>query len=367
MKDLHDLLREASDGNPNRPADAIELLLRARRRLHRRRALTAISGLAVAALAVAGGAAWLPSTDHRGSEPEPPAATESNPAGPSVYDPVEVSNAEAGARCTTLLQRRLGTDDTWRVAFRQGRLVEGGQVMVIPIGPDDPTAVPEAPSEDDTRDLEFCRIPRADQVDSAGIPPTALPDDGDPDGLRAACGQVLGYDFSGWDVVASARSDLTATAWLRSANGYMASCELFAAPGLENESGGRIFRATDLEAWLPDYGVLIDRKYRYADNDGPDDYLITSLDRLPGPTNAAKIVLIEPDGTEHVIPVSDGGWYAISEQMQLDVSEQTRLEMNNGGPAPLRIQVLAADGTVIADYMDGEQDTTDRETMKRGS
>ena len=113
-------------------------------------------------------------------------------------------------------------------------------------------------------------------------------------------------------------------------------------------------------------GVLIDRKYRYADNDGPDEYLITSLDRLPGPRDAAQIVLVGPDGTEHVISVGDGGWYAISEQMRLEVSEEMRREMNNGGPAPLRIKVLAADGTVIADYMDGDQDSTDRESMARG-
>jgi hypothetical protein len=366
MKDLHDLLREASDGNPNRPADATELLQRARHRLNRRRGITVVSGLAVTALAVAGGVAWLPSNDHRGSEPEPPVATESTPVGPSEYNPAEVSNAEAGARCTTVLHNRLGSDDTWRVAFQQGRLVEGEDVMVVPIGPGESTEVPETPSGDDTRDLQFCRIPRADQVDSAGIPPTTLPADGDLDGLRAACSQIIGYDFSGWEVVASARSDLAVTAVLRSSNDHIAFCELYAVPGLEKESGGGIFATSDLEAWLPDYGVLIDRKYRYADNDGADDYLITSLDRLPGPGDAAQIVLVEPNGTEHVIPVGDGGWYALSEEMRLDISEERRREMNNGGPTPLRIKVLAADGTVIADYMDGDQDSTDRESMERG-
>ena len=81
-----------------------------------------------------------------------------------------------------------------------------------------------------------------------------LPDDGDRDGLRAACGQVLGYGFSGWDVVASARTDLAVTAVLRSSNAHIAFCELYAAPGLKKESGGDIFAASDLETWLPDYG-----------------------------------------------------------------------------------------------------------------
>jgi len=342
MNDLNDLMYRASDGDPNQSADPTRLLRQGRRRVHRRRGVTAVSGVAVAALAIVGGAVWLPSATPNGSNP-------GSSQGPSVaatsdgaYEHVEVSRDEVGRRCTTLLHNAYGMDGTYLVPPRDdGPWFEGQTAQVGKAG--------QGSDGDDWTMTLSCEVPQADLVDRAGTVSIPLPDASDDDGIRAACGQYLGWDFTGWDVLTSASTDIATTAALRSTNGYVATCWLNAAPGGQGDSSwAGIERETlpSTEGLAIDYAVWFSTN-QYAGDNQEGDYNVFGVDQVSGPEEAAKVVITEPDGTEHVSEVVDNSWFAIAADLHL--------EMYPHGVSPLRVKVLAADGSVLADYPDGEQ------------
>lgn len=339
MNDLYDLMNRTSDGDPNRPVDPDHLLRRAKRRVHRRGA-TAVSGLAVASLAVAGGVAWLPDatpTSPADDSSQPPVVTTTS--GDGAYEPVQVSREEVAERCTTFYQNAFGFDSTFVVPpFVDGPWFEGRTAQVTEA---------DNPEREGVWTLS-CEVPQADLVEQAGTLPASMPDPADDAGVRAACGQYMGWDFTGWDVVTAAGTDLGLAAVLRSSNDYIAACTLNAAPGEQGtDSYVEISPASSWKADADerDYAVWFDTD-QYSGDDTAGDYNLLRADRLHGPQEASQIVLVEPDGTEHAIDVADG-WYAIAEDLYL--------EMNPHAGSPLRIKVLAADGTVLADYADGDQ------------
>jgi hypothetical protein len=344
MNDLHDLMNRTSDGDPNRAADPMTLLSHGRRRVRRRRGVTAVSGVAVASLAVAGAAAWLPHTTPTSPGPDqsqPPVATTTSDG---AYEPVEVSREEVGKRCTTLFHNAYGSDGTYVVPSfgdDDGPWFEGQTAQVSEANPD----------EGRWRWTASCEIPQADLVEQAGTLPASLPDPSDPDGVRAACGQFLGWDFMGWEVVTAAGTDIATAAALRSTNGYVATCMLSAAPGQQGDGSYVAIEreqppSTDSEGLENEYAVWFNTD-QYAGDKVEGDYNVFGVDQISGPQDAAQIVITEPDGTEHVTEVADNGWFALADDLHL--------EMNPHGVSPLRIKVLDADGNVLADYPDGEQ------------
>jgi hypothetical protein len=339
MNDLHDLMNRASDGDPSRAADPMTLLGQGRRRVRRRRGVTAVSGLAVASLAVAGAVAWLPDATPSGPDSTPPPVATAVDDG--TYEAVEVSREEVGERCTTLFHNAFGSDDTFVVPpfVNDGPWFEGQTAQVSEANPD----------EGRWRWTISCEVPQAALVEQAGTLPATLPDATDHDGVRAACGQYLGWDFTGWEVITAASTDIATTSALRSTNGYVATCSLNAAPGHQGDgSYVAIERETPprTEGLENEYAVWFSTD-QYAGDNQAGDYNVFGVDQISGPGQAAQIVITEPDGTEHVSEVADNGWFAVAEDL--------RLEMNPHGVSPLRIKVLAADGDVLADYPDGEQ------------
>jgi hypothetical protein len=343
MNDLHDLMYRSSDGDPNRSADPMALLRQGRRRVHRRRGVAAVSGTAAASLAIAGAIAWLPSSPHDGSssDSQPPVAAGQTKTGAGAYEPVEVSRAEVGERCTTLFHNAYGSDQTLVVPPGiDGPWFEGRTAWVTDVEPDTHGRFEMRMS---------CEVPQAGLVDRAGTVSTPLPDPSNTDGIREACGQYLGFDFTGWKVVTAAGTDLALTAVLRSTNGYVATCSLNVPPG---DQGDHPYVAISregppqTEGLENDYAVWFGSD-QYAGDNQEGDYSVNGVDQISGPENAAEIVLVEPDGTEHVTPVADNGWFTIAEKMHL--------KMFPYGESPLRIKVLDADGNVLADYPDGEQ------------
>jgi hypothetical protein len=352
MNDLHDLMYRASDGDPNRPADPMGILRQGRRRVHRRRGATAVTGVAVAALAIFGGVSWLPSATPNDSNPsQPPTAAGSSDG---AYEPVEVSREEVGRRCTILFHNAYGLDGTYVEASfddDDGPWFEGQTVGVTEAGggSDDVTETGGGSDGENWRWTMSCEIPQAAFVDQAGTVSTPLPDATDHDGIRAGCGQYLGWDFTGWDVVTSASSDIATTAVLRSSNGYVATCGLNAVPGHQGDGSYVAIsreQPPSTEGLDNDYAVWFSTD-QYAGDKQEGDYNVFGVDQVSGPEEAAQIVLVEPDGTEHVTDVADNGWFAMAEDLHL--------AMNPHSVSPLRIQVLDADGDVLADYPDGDQ------------
>jgi hypothetical protein len=341
MNDLHDLMYRASDGDPSRPADPTALLRQGRRRIHRRRGVSAVSGVAVAALAIVGGAAWLPTATPDDQDPSQPPSAAS--AGDGDFEPVEVSREEVGRRCTILFRNAHGYDTTLVVPpFVDGPWYEGKTAQVTELA-----EVNRPPGKGVW--TMGCEVPQADLADDAGTVPTSLPERSDHDGIRAACGQYLGWDFTGWDVITAAGSDVATSAVLRSTNGYVATCWLSATPdGKHDSTYAAISREGPprTEGLENEYAVWFSAD-QYAGDKQSGDYNVYGVDQVSGPEEAAEIVLIEPDGTEHVSEVADNGWFAIAEDLHL--------EMNPHAGTPLRIKVLDADGNVLADYADGEQ------------
>jgi hypothetical protein len=342
MNDLNDLMYRASDDDPNRPADPMRLLRQGRRRVHRRHGVSAVSAVAVAALAIVGGATLLPDATPSGGPQSDGSSVAAEPSGDGAYEPVEVSREEVGQRCTTLLHNAYGLDGTYVVPrIEEGPWFEGQTAQVSEVG--------GGSDEVDWRFTLSCEVPQADLADQAGTVTTPLPEATDDAGIRAACGQYLGWDFTGWAVVTSASSDVATTAALRSTNGYVATCWLNATPdGAHDSSYAAISHEEppSTEGLENEYAVWFDVS-QYAGDNQAGDYSVYDVGQVSGPEEAAQIVLVESDGTEHVTEVADNGWYAIAEDLHL--------EMNPHGVSPLRIKVLDADGNTLADYPDGEQ------------
>ena len=341
MNDLHDLMYRASDGDPNRSTDPTALLRHGHRRVHRRRGLAAISGTAAASLAIVGGIAWIPSTTHDGStsDGQPPVA--SGQTDPGAYEPVQVSRAQVGRRCTTVYHNAYGTNATLVVPpFSDGPWYEGRRAWVA-----DPQDGMPGPVGAMTMS---CEVPQADLVHDAGTVPS-LATNPDDEAVRRDCGQFQGFDFAGLDVVKTNGSGIALAGVLRSTNGYVAECELTDAPGPQGDGSYVAIRREAPPATKPDerdYAVWFNVD-QYAGDVQEGDYSIFGVGQIAGPDKATAITLTEPNGTVHEINVGDKGWYAIAEDMHL--------EMNPHGTAPITITVYGEDGSVLAKYADGEQ------------
>jgi hypothetical protein len=155
--------------------------------------------------------------------------------------------------------------------------------------------------------------------------------------------------FMGWEIVTAAGTDLATTAALRSTNGYVATCSLSAVPGHQGDGSYVAIereKSPQAEGLENEYAVWFSTD-QYAGDNQAGDYNVFGVGQVSGPKEAAQIVITEPDGTEHVSEVADNGWFALAEDLHL--------EMYPHGVSPLHITVLAADGDVLADYPDGEQ------------
>jgi hypothetical protein len=349
MNDLRDLMYRASDGDPNHAADPMSLLQQGRRRVHRRRGITAVSGTAAACLAIIGGVAWLSSTTQDGpaSNVEPPVVSGQTESATGAYEPVEVSRAEVGQRCTTFWHNAYGTDATVEVpSFIDGPWFEGQTAQI--------GKAPDGSVGDGFNATMGCTIPQADLADDAGTMPS-LPTNPSDDEIRDDCGQYMGFDFTGWDVITANGSGIALAGVLRSTNGYVAECELNDAVGpLGDDSYVEIHRETPPETapYERDYAVWFNAD-QYAGDLHEGDYNIFGVGQIPGPEKAVDITLTEPNGTVHEVSVADNGWYAIAEDMHL--------EMSPYGSTPLKITVYGEDNRVLAEFADGEQS---RETCK---
>ena len=71
-----------------------------------------------------------------------------------------------------------------------------------------------------------CVIPQAGLEDAVGTVPLPIPASEDSAGIRAACGQYLGWDFSDWQVIVADRAEDRLAALLRSPDGYISRCQL---------------------------------------------------------------------------------------------------------------------------------------------
>src|SRR5262245_26805235 len=381
MNDLTDLMREASDNDPNRALDPTELVQQGRRRLYRRRGIAAVSGVVAAALVIVAGGSWLSgTTDDSGPQPgdgRPPVAghdsvdDSADNSASGHYDwrvhlrgGAEVSHAEAERRCTVIWHNLYGpTDLTVNLVGKPGPWFEGNQIEVgnwskFPFG--------------ETMEHTRCLIPAAGLEDTVGAIQLPLPASDDSAGIREACGRFLGWDLSDWEVLVADSQDGRLGALLGTTGGDMATCQLdseylnargfldlrrfFADPHIFTTHDVQLVTAEELEragsGW-GDYNIapLVDCKK----GDGPGRWVSDCLVMgwVSGPEPAARIVITDVAGEEHEVPVNDR-WFAFAG------SVVNHAAVPEGGcppepnvcesPGELHFTVYAADGTVLAEY-----------------
>jgi hypothetical protein len=344
MNDLHNLMYEASDGDPNRPDDPMAMLRRGRRRVHRRRGITAVSSVAVAALAIVGGASWLPGatpggelSDHQRPAAGPdhvPPAEGPDPVASGAYERVDVSAAEVERRCGMFYENsgvewpfelQDGDNGPWfegKPVWGEGRVLQGPPHMKVELGP-------------------TCVIPQAGLAEEAGTIDLPLPPADAPAAIRDACGKYVGWDFSQWEILTVSSADGLAAATLRSTNGHVAICQLDpegAALGSRIEfhpaSGHPADERDDYEVWLN----------CNREGDGADTFACVDAYWLPG-DDAARIVLTDGDGTKHEIPVVDG-WYTFAGKI---VNHK-----EPDAPGDLHFTVYDSSGSVLAEYTEAD-------------
>ena len=212
------LLRErldrlASSVSAGGGMDGAQLYRRSLRRRRRRVAATTALVAAATALVVVGGATWLPGVNDDGApRPEngqPPVAGQGSadaraevlagvddPGGRTAGQTVEVSQAEAERRCTIVWHNYWGPSAV-KVKLRDdsGPWFEGDAVKIANAKEFDYS--PFDVSSTDGR----CVIPQAGLEDAVGTVALPIPAAEDAAGIRAACGQYLGWDFSDWQVI----------------------------------------------------------------------------------------------------------------------------------------------------------------------
>ena len=237
------LLRErldrlASSVPTGNGVDGAQLYRRSLRR--RRRRLVTSTGLVAAAtaLVIVGGAIWLPGTNDDGAprpdNGQPPVAGQGSadaraevlagvddPGGRTAGQTVEVPQAEAERRCTVVWHNYWGPSAV-KVKLRadSGPWFEGDAVKIANAREFDYS--PFDTSSTDGR----CVIPQAGLEDGVGTVELPIPAAEDVDGIRAACGQYLGWDFSDWQVIVADSAEARLAAMLRSPDGYVSRCQL---------------------------------------------------------------------------------------------------------------------------------------------
>jgi len=358
--------------------DSAQLYRRSLRRRRRRLAAASVLVTATTALVVAGGATWLPGVDEDGSprvtQDQPPAAGQDSaearaevlagvddPGGRTAGQIVEVSRAEAESRCTTVWHNFWGpsavavelSDDSG--PWFEGDAVEIANAQQFDYSPFDISST-------DGR----CVIPQAGLQDAVGTVPLPLPASEDSAGIRAACGQYLGWDFSDWQVIVADRAEDRLAAMLRSPDGYVSRCQLDSAflDGRGAVDNDRLFADPD-GGFVPFVEITAPEKFEdeadafgsyqvppslflrcrpQPSGQGESDCLGAGL--VSGPVPIARIVVTDATGADHEIPVVDG-WVAFAGTV-VDHTDGPR------SPSQLVVTVYAADGTVLAEY--GEDD-----------
>jgi len=372
---LRERLDRLADGvSTGNGPDGAQLYRRSLRRRRRRAAATTALAATATALVVVGGATWLPGVDEDGAphprQAQPPVADQGDadaraqvlagvddPGGRTAGQTVEVSQAEAESRCTTVWHNFWGPSAvTVDLSDDSGPWFEGDAVEIANAQEFDYS--PFDASSTDGR----CVIPQAGREAAVGTVPLPLPASEDSDGVRAACGQYLGWDFSDWQVIVADRAEERLAAMLRSPDGYVSRCQLDSwylddRGAVDND---KLF-ADPRGGFVPFVEITAPEKFQDeaeafgayriqpslllgCQRQGPDqseaDCLGAGL--VSGPDPIARVVVTDVSGAEHEIPVVDG-WLAFA---------GTVANHADGPQAPgeLHFTVYAADGTVLAQY-----------------
>jgi hypothetical protein len=375
---LRDRLDRLADSLPAGTAtDGARLYRQSLRRRRRRVAGTTVLAATATALVVVGGAAWLPGAGDDGSprprEGQPPVAGQGDPDARAavlarVDDPggrtagqvVEVSRAEAERRCTTVWHNFWGSSPvTVRLSEDSGPWFEGDAVEIANAQEFDYS--PFDVSATDGR----CVIPQAGLEDAAGTVRLPVPASDDPDAVRAACGQYVGWDFSDWQVIVADSAEDRLAALLRSPDGYVSRCLLDS--WYVGDRGAvdtdRLFADPD-GGFVPFVEITAPEKFEdeaetfeayhlrpslvlgcQREAPGQWDADCLGAGYVSGPEPVARIVVTDVTGADHEVPVADG-WTAFAGTV-VNRADSPR------APGELHLAVYAADGSVLAEYDEG--------------
>jgi hypothetical protein len=365
--------RLASSVSAGSGVDGAQLYRRSLRRRRRRVAASTALAAGATALVVVGAATWLPGADEDGAprprQGQPPVAGQGSaetrakvlagvddPGGRTAGQTVEVSQAEAERRCTIVWHNFWGPSAvTAELSDDSGPWFEGDAVEIANAQEFDYN--PFDASNTDGR----CVIPQAGLEDAVGTVPLPLPASEDPAGIRAACGQYLGWDFSDWQVIVADRAEDRLAALLRSPDGYISRCQLDS--WYLNDGGAvdnnKVFADPD-GGFVPFVEITTPEKFQdeaealgdyriqpslllRCQRQGPGQYESDCLGAgfVSGPEPIARIVVTDVTGAEHEIPVVDG-WLAFAGTV-INHADSRR------SPGELHFTVYAADGTVLAE------------------
>jgi hypothetical protein len=374
---LRDRMDRLADSVPaGGGADGAQLYRRSLRRRRRRVAATMAATAAATAAVLVGGAIWLPGVDDDGAprprQAQPPVAGQDNgdadararvlagvddPGGRTAGQTVEVSRAEAERRCTTVWHQLWGPSAVAvELSGDSGAWFEGDAVEIANAQEFDYS--PFDASSTDGR----CVIPQAGLEDAVGTVPLPIPAADDADGIRAACGQYLGWDFSDWQVVVADHAEGRSAAMLRSPDGYMSRCQLDSwylddRGAVDND---KVF--TDPRGgFVPFVEITAPEKFQDeaqtfgayhvepsfllgCQREGPGQWEADCLGAgfVAGSEPVARIVVTDVTGAEHEIPVADG-WLAFAGTV-VNHADSRR------APGELHVTVYGTDGAVLAEY-----------------
>ncbi len=228
MKDLRDAMLDAGAPRDDWNAEIPALIAAGQRRVRRRKLI--VAGATAAAIAIVGTTAvlaGLPGLNRADPEPVKPDKDR------SIFVEERLPVEEVERRCNILLAKGNGGLATEWVAGRDadgravaasksveavenrvGRTLEGG-----PPG----TPLPAA-GEDPGPEVTPCTIPQESFLDRPPANPTSLPKDSQAS-LRI-CSDALGYDVTGWALLASQRARPELVAVIMSANGHAVRCDI---------------------------------------------------------------------------------------------------------------------------------------------
>ena len=280
-----------------------------------------------------------------------------DPGGRTAGQTVEVSQAEAERRCTIVWHNLWGPSAvTVELSDDSGPWFEGDAVKIANAQEFDYS--PFDASSTDGR----CVIPQAGLEDAVGTVGLPIPAAEDPAGIRAACGQYLGWDFSDWQVIVADRAEDRLAALLRSPDGYISRCQLDSwylddRGAVDND---KLFADPD-GGFIPFVEITAPEKFQdeaeaFGDYRIQPSFLLGCQHKAPGqweadclgagfvsgPEPIARIVVTDVTGAEHEIPVVDG-WLAFAGTVVNHADSRH-------SPGELHFTVYAADGTVLAEY-----------------
>jgi hypothetical protein len=280
-----------------------------------------------------------------------------DPGGRTAGQKVEVSRAEAERRCTTVWHHTWGPSSVQvRLRADSGPWFEGDAVEIANAKQFDYS--PFDASSTDGR----CVIPQAGLEDGVGTVELPLPAADDAAGVRAACGQYLGWDFSEWQLLVADSAGTRLAALLQSPDGYVSRC-LLDDVYLDDRGAvdlDRVF-ADPVAGFVPFVEITAPEKLQseaetFGDYQVQPTFLLGCRRDPPGrweadclgagfvsgPEPIARIVVTDVTGAEHEITVVDG-WLAFAGTV-VNHADGPR------SPGELHVAVQAADGTVLAEY-----------------